>query len=182
MTGTYSLVCLKLNPTAWGAPNQVPGEYPAWVSVIECDLRKIAYPVASTPGRPMGFDARAWFFLAPANAGEVEALWQPAPQEAGGQRHFVIQEVDGPYRATTETTPAENTGVAGETAVHRFRIPPAPKDRVFWCRPACEPGRLLTRAVPNAGRRFVIRGAPACVSASPEACFAPSPPREYRLP
>lgn len=186
-TGTYTLICLKLNDTLWDDPYQLKYEHFAWVNITRCDLNKIVYPAAHRSGLHRGFDARSWCFGVPAGAKEVEVQWQPHHGETGGQRDFTITEVDGQYRASSADVPPvdlrADPKLPDDAIIHPFKIPPSDKDRVFICKQGTERGRLLgTFAVLGTQRRFAIIGAPPYVAASPESYFVPTPPKSYQLP
>jgi hypothetical protein len=180
-SGTYSLVCLGLNPTPYGQPHRLSdgGGYLAWVNILHCDLKKIVYSAPSSTGRHIGFDARSWCFGVPAGAKGVEVHWQPPGLESNGQRDFVIEEVDGPFRISSAEVPADPSG---GFPIHKFKIPPADKERVFVCKSSTDRNRILTHAAHNGRRRFAIVGAPPWISADPEGYFVPVRPKRYQPP
>ena len=180
--GTYTLMALNVGETYYGKRWQ---EYAAEMNVIRCDLPKVVYEAPSVLGGQKFFTARSWCFIVPAGAAGVEVHWRPAPVEADGQRHFAVSEVGGVWRASTaDMTPVNRSDANGaDFNRYTFRIPPAPKERIFRCEPLHEAHTLLAREAYNSGyglkQGFAIVGAPAYVGTSPESCFVPTPPKEY---
>lgn len=180
--GTYTFMTLGLGKTWY---NQQPQTYAAVVNIIACDLPRIVYEVASAIESQRGFTARAWYVGVPAKADKVEIHWRPSPLEAGGQRHFVVSEVGGPYRMNSADLTPVDRSTDNHADFHRytFRIPPTTKDRIFRCEPLHEAHTVLAREMYNVTygleQGFAIVGAPAVVATSPESYFVPTPPKEY---
>ena len=177
--GTYTLMCVAPGKTYY---SKRWWDYPAHLNIIACDLGKIVYEASSRRGEDLAFRARAWYFSVPAGAKEVEAHWRPAAKEGAGQRHFVVEEVGGPYRQSTRDMTPENHHSAeayGDFYRYTFRIPPADRDRMFRCEPLHERHRVLVHESGSPGRGFVVIGAPPYVATSPESYFVPRVPSEY---
>jgi len=181
-TGTYTLAYVRqlgrFSSTRWW-------DYPAHLTIIDCDLPKIVYPVSATPGGGQYFVARSWYFGVPAGAKGVEAHWRPNTFELYGQRDFSVAEAAGLYRRSTrDLTPVNNHGPGRYWDFNRytFEIPPSDKQRIFRCELSCDRGRFSLGDEIKSGNGFVIIGAPPYVSTNPEAWFVPKLPAQYETP
>ncbi len=158
-------------------------DYPSHLYILETNLNKVVYPVASYPGGAAHFTARSWYFGVPAGAKNVEVHWRPNTFEKHGQRNFTISETSGKWSASSkDRTPVNNHGPGTQYwDFDRFTypIPESDEERFYFCESLCEQGRYSLADENRLPRGFVIRGAPPYISTSPESWFVPKLPKKY---
>lgn len=176
-TGTYALRCISIDDKALQ-----PGELPR-LCLLRSDLPKIVYQ-APAGGLGATFSARSWCVGAPAGTDNARVLWRPDYGTLRAGLPFSVSEAGGNWRLSSAEMNYDHVG-GGDVYRYVFRIPQAERQRVFRCGVDYRAHAIVAfpdgigNALP-AG--FGITGAPAWVSATPEAWFVPQPPKEYEKP
>ncbi|MHC4871516.1 MAG: exo-rhamnogalacturonan lyase family protein [Planctomycetota bacterium] len=187
--GTYTLLCIKHISDKDFGTNRYYG-HTGDLRLISCSLPKQVYRVASEGNSNYDrktFTARGWYFGVPAGI-KAEVHWRPNQFEAGGQRHFQVEEVSDSEKrwkkTTKELVPLDNEGKDsyGDYNRYTFDLPKSDKTKIYHCKILTENHSIMKEAVLGIGcPAFVIKGAPAFISETPESWYAPKLPEKYDI-